>query len=172
MSRAEAEARAAQRHFEAMIRKQQKEELVLSVKREVESQEDERMRRTIAPDPNAAAIASDRLYQQAIERQAKLELKALERHHERVETELEGATFVPQITTKASKMRTDGRPVEMRIQDWYEAKQTKLSDAAAASAGRDLAGSKQTAERSSRAGRAMRDPAYQGGKMKTVEDIS
>ena len=151
------------------------QELVLQAKREAETQAAERMRRTLAPEPKAAAAAGERLYQQAREQQAKQERRAVERLHALGDAETSGATFTPQITSMASKLPTGGRPVEMRIQDWYEVKQSKLSDAAAASASRDLASTKVAYEgkpsQLPMASRAARDPAFAGGRIKTVDDI-
>ena len=139
MSRAELEARAAQRHFEAMVRLQQKEELALQAQREAEAQATERISRT-APSggsggggvgghggkafAKAGEQASERLYQRAIEQQARLERQTVERRLQQAEEELAGSTFSPSLAATAARRASvgDERPVEARVMEWHEAK--------------------------------------------------
>ena len=147
MPRRELEAKGAQRHFEAMVRLQQKEEMVLQAQREADAQAIERMQRTApkasigydplpipgahAPSagPTAGETASERLYQRAVEQQAKLDRQAIERRQQLLDAELAGATFSPAITLCARRTSTDSRPVEQRTMEWHEAKQSRLADA-------------------------------------------
>ena len=180
VSRDVAETRGAQMHFEAMVRMQQKEELILSAKMAEEAHANEKIRRTsISASQKAAAAAAaasvgklyggERLYQQSKEQQAKLERQGIERQQQLLEKELESSTFHPQVTSRAAKMRTDGRPVEERMADWYEAKQAKHSEAMAQSASAMLPAKQKS--RGSTTGPRVGDPHHLGTKARTVEDF-
>ena len=156
------------------------QELVLHTKREAEGQAAERVRRTSVGAPEAAAAAAaaassgqlyggERLYQAGKQQQARLERQSIEAKQQRVDEELRVSTFSPQLSSKAARLRTDGRPVEERMMEWHEARQAKISDAAAASATALHAAPSAAAER--RARRSVGDPAYHGGKMRTVDDL-
>ena len=131
MSLSEAESRGAQMHFEAMVRLQQKEELVLHAQREAEAQAAERMSRTVTTKPaGVTELAGDRLYQQARASQAKLERLAVERQQALVDAETVATPLSPRISSRAART-SDGRPVHVRVMDWHDAKQSKLAAAGA-----------------------------------------
>ena len=166
-------------HFEAMVRLQQKEELALHVKREEEAQALERIQRT-AGGPMVSPGQGGRLYQDALERQAKLETRVLERKEQLDAEEIAGSTFTPPLSRLSSKLRTDGRPVEQRVMEWHELKQAKRVDAAAAKARAEEGPPRVTAARvgpvptsgDPRPTVARGNPQFSGGKPRTVDDIA
>ena len=157
-------------HFEAMVRMQQKEELALHAKREAEAQADERIRRTAREQP-ASLSHSERMYQQALEQQAKLERQAMEREREREAMEMQESTFAPSISAGARKLRTDERPVEQRVMDWHEAKETRLREAVADSPTADPKRSLVSTPSSGVPPRRKGNPQFTGGKKITTSDF-
>ena len=79
------------------------------------------------------AAQRDRLYLRAVEQQAKLERKALERQRQLRTDELKGTTFSPQLTKRAVNLRTNGLSVEARMEQWESVRQAKLAEKVAAS---------------------------------------
>ena len=119
-------------HFEAMVRLQQKEELVLHAQREAEAQAAERMRRTVTTQPAGVGVsAGDRLYQQGRATQERLERLAVERQQALLDAETVAAPLSPRISSRAART-SDGRPVHVRVMDWHDAKQSKLAASGAA----------------------------------------
>ena len=102
-----------------------RQEAILHVKREMEAQAIERMHRTIASGAAKSTVADERLYHDGMATKAKLERKSVERRQQLAEAEVEGVQSKPQISTRAAKLRTDGRPVEERIMDWHDAKERR-----------------------------------------------
>lgn len=169
MTRAEAETRAAQMHFEAMVRLQQKEEAALQAKREEEALATQRMKRTTGTH-GSAAESGERLYRRALEQQAKLERKAVERQRELLDAEMHDSTFAPKISQRAACLRTDGRPVEQRTMEWHEWKNAKQAEAAAASPTARAAHTTSSPEHRRRsAGSA--NPTITAGKPRTVDSF-
>ena len=113
---------------------------------------------------------ADRLYNLAKEQQAKHERLSLERQQQRIDEEMQGASFAPSLTAAARHLQTDGRPPEERLLEWHETKQAKLADAAAASAtfAGHVAGTTPpgSVERRSSTGG---NPHFTGGKHVTVD---
>jgi hypothetical protein len=129
VSAAEAAAKGAQRHFEAMMRLQRREELVLHVRREEEQAADALRQRTTGASPVKGAARTEHLYQCAVERQARLERLTMERQEQLRSVELDGYTFAPQLVTESDRQQsTDGRPASERLLDWERQRQARLAE--------------------------------------------
>ena len=145
VSVAEAAAKGAQRHFEAMMRLQRREELVLHVRREEEQAADALRQRTTGASPIKGAARAEHLYQYAVERQARLERLTMERQEQLRSVELDGYTFAPQLVTESARQQsTDGRPASERLLDWERQRQARLAE--------------QMAKKSPSAGRSSKSP--------------
>ena len=163
VSRAEAEARGAQMHYEAMVRAQQKEQVALQAKREEEALAAERVHRT-AGARRVGTAHSVHLYQNAVKQQQKHEQMVVERQKQLEAAELEGTTFKPQVSQLAKQLSTDGLSVEQRTMAWHHAKQAskQLKNEVTATGG--------VAPTSMRR-KSSGDPAYFGGKARTVDQF-
>jgi hypothetical protein len=120
-------------HFDAMVRLQVREDLVLQARREAEELSSTQVNRTAGTVPVSSSAQRERLYMSAVEQQAKQERRVLERQRELHVAELDGTTFSPVLTRRGMHLRTDGVPVEVRMRHWEEVRQTKLADKVAAS---------------------------------------
>ena len=151
------------RHYEAMVRAQQKEQVALQAKREEEALAAERVHRT-AGARRVGTAHSVHLYQNAVKQQQKHEQMVVERQKQLEAAELEGTTFKPQVSQLAKQMSTDGMRVEQRTMAWHHAKQaTKQLQNEVTATG----GVPSTTMRRKSSG----DPAYFGGKARTVDQF-
>ena len=107
--------------------------LVLQARREEHAAAIERVHRTAGTTPVSGAAQRERLYHEAVERQARLERVALERQQQMREAELDGVTFTPQLSERASQKAADGRPARERLMAWEHQRQAKLAEKVAAS---------------------------------------